>query len=239
MITAAASKYVSASTPRRSTTVDHPHAASVPTEMSVSIVAAPWRALTEAARWKGQPAQKTTGVDRARATHSQPSNCSGITIASSASGTLRTAATTRRRRKRAGLVGNRGMHVLESRLVARGLDGGDEVVDRDHARVEGHGGLIGGVVDRRLDAVELVQLPLDPGRARGAGHALEVEANSLARSCLRGRHAASYPASSIATRIAASSIAAARTSTRFVSRSTVTAATPGSAEISSITAAAQ
>ena len=36
-----------------------------------------------AARWNGQPAQSTTGVASASATHSQPSNCSGGTIASS------------------------------------------------------------------------------------------------------------------------------------------------------------
>ena len=42
-------------------------AASVPIEMSVSIVAAPWRAFRSAARWNGQPAQETTGVASASA----------------------------------------------------------------------------------------------------------------------------------------------------------------------------
>ena len=35
----------------------------------------------------GQPPQSTTGVDRTSASHSQPSNCSGMTIATTASGT--------------------------------------------------------------------------------------------------------------------------------------------------------
>ncbi len=48
MITAATSKYVCVSTPPTSTTVDHVHAASVPTEINVSIVAAPWRAFRNA-----------------------------------------------------------------------------------------------------------------------------------------------------------------------------------------------
>lgn len=48
--------------PKKSATTDHSQADSVPTEMSVSIVAAPWRRLVHVARWKGQPAQKTTGV---------------------------------------------------------------------------------------------------------------------------------------------------------------------------------
>ena len=46
-------------TARRPTT---PHAARVPSEMSVSIVAAPWRRLAQAARWNGQPPHSTTGV---------------------------------------------------------------------------------------------------------------------------------------------------------------------------------
>ena len=77
MITAATSKYTSAPSTRRSAATDQPHAASVPIETSVSIVAAPCRAFTSAARWKSKPAQKTTGVASANASHSQPSNCSG------------------------------------------------------------------------------------------------------------------------------------------------------------------
>ncbi len=42
--------------PPTRTTADQSHAASVPTEISVSIVAAAWRALVSAARWKPPPA---------------------------------------------------------------------------------------------------------------------------------------------------------------------------------------
>ncbi len=42
--------------PRNSAHSDQPKAAAVPTEIRVSIVAAPCRALVNAARWKGQPA---------------------------------------------------------------------------------------------------------------------------------------------------------------------------------------
>ncbi len=44
-------------------------AARVPIEISVSIVAAPCRAFTSAARWKGQPPQRTTGVASSSETH--------------------------------------------------------------------------------------------------------------------------------------------------------------------------
>ncbi len=56
MTTDATSKYVSAWMPATSTTTDQSQAASVPTEISVSIVAAAWRALESAARWKRAPA---------------------------------------------------------------------------------------------------------------------------------------------------------------------------------------
>ncbi|HEX5994313.1 MAG TPA: hypothetical protein VFY84_04135 [Jiangellales bacterium] len=41
--------------PRNSAHTDQPSAASVPTEISVSIVAAPWRRFVHAARWNGAP----------------------------------------------------------------------------------------------------------------------------------------------------------------------------------------
>ncbi len=63
---------MSASSTSTSAATDHPQAASVPIEISVSIVAAPWRAFSRAARWKPKPAQKTTGVASANASHSQP-----------------------------------------------------------------------------------------------------------------------------------------------------------------------
>ncbi len=82
--------------PPTRTTVDHVQAASVPTEISVSIVAAPWRAFRSVARWNPAPAQKTTGVARTSASHSQPSNWSGGTIVIAMSGAVSSAATTRR-----------------------------------------------------------------------------------------------------------------------------------------------
>jgi hypothetical protein len=79
------------------------------------------------------------------------------------------------------------------RVVPRSLDRGHEVVDR-HRRIAADGRLLGREVDGRLDAVELVELVLDPPHARGAGHALEIETDLLRDVCLgcRGRrHAAS------------------------------------------------
>ena len=72
----------------------------MPREMSVSIEAAPWRAFASAARWNGQPAQAQIGVVSASATHSHPSKPKGGTMAISATGTVRTAATTSLRPRR-------------------------------------------------------------------------------------------------------------------------------------------
>ena len=96
MITAATSKYVLAPSTATRATKDQIHAASVPIEIKVSIVAVRWRRLSTAARWKPEPAQKTTGVESAAASHSQPANWSGGIMASAASGAVRTAAATRR-----------------------------------------------------------------------------------------------------------------------------------------------
>ena len=38
---------------KKRATIDHVHAASTPTDMSVSIVAAPWRRLSTADQWNG------------------------------------------------------------------------------------------------------------------------------------------------------------------------------------------
>jgi hypothetical protein len=64
------------------------------------------------------------------------------------------------------------------RVISRCLDGGHEVV-YGHRPVVVDGRLLGREVDGRLDAVELVELPLDPANARGARHALEVEPHLL------------------------------------------------------------
>ncbi len=71
--------------------------------------------------------------------------------------------------------------------VAGRLDRGDELLDW-RVRVAVDGRLLGGEVDGRLDAVELVQLLLDPRRTGGTGHAGEVEADLRPRVALcRGR----------------------------------------------------
>ena len=64
--------------------------------------------------------------------------------------------------------------------VADRFDLADEVVDVT-AVGEGDGGLFGGVVDAGFDAVELVEPFGDPGGARGAGHAADVEGDGVRR----------------------------------------------------------
>ena len=97
MITPATSKYVSASSEAKRTTVDQPQAASVPIEISVSIVARPWRACMSVTRWKGRPPTRTTGVASAKANHSQPEKWSAGIIATSASGSVSAAEKASRR----------------------------------------------------------------------------------------------------------------------------------------------
>src|SRR5262249_21256755 len=97
------------------------------------------------------------------------------------------------------------------------LDRRDQIVDRDGRRAP-HRRLLGGEVDGRIDAVELLELALDPCDARRTRHALDVEAN-LRRGRMGCGHAASYPASAIAARTAASSSACPTTVTTFESRS--------------------
>ncbi len=57
--------------PKNSAHSDQRNAADVPTEISVSIVAAPCFALVHAARWKGQAAYVTTGAARVSESHCQ------------------------------------------------------------------------------------------------------------------------------------------------------------------------
>ena len=79
-------------------------AANVPTEMSVSIVVAPCRRLTHAARWNGQAPQTTTGAARTSESHCQNVNCSAGTIAMATTGTVR--AVEMRSRSRRARVGS-------------------------------------------------------------------------------------------------------------------------------------
>src|SRR5918992_5230169 len=70
---------------------DQANAASTPIEISVSIVAVPWRRFAHAARWNGHAAHVTTGPASAREIHCQYVNCRAGTIASAMTGTARTA----------------------------------------------------------------------------------------------------------------------------------------------------
>ena len=78
--------------PRNSAYSDHRNAAEVPREMSVSMVAAPWRRFVSAALWKGQAPQVMTGAASARDAHCQYVNCSAGIIARAMTGTVSTAA---------------------------------------------------------------------------------------------------------------------------------------------------
>jgi hypothetical protein len=84
--------------PRKSAYSDHSHAASTPTDTSVSIVAVPWRRFAHAARWNGHAPHTTTGVARFSASHCQLSNCSAGIIEIGRSGSDSSADTTSRRR---------------------------------------------------------------------------------------------------------------------------------------------
>src|ERR1700682_785260 len=68
--------------------IDQPSAASVPIEISVSIVAAPCRRFDHAARWNGHAPQATTGTVRANESQCQYANCSAGTIAIATTGTV-------------------------------------------------------------------------------------------------------------------------------------------------------
>ena len=84
--------------PNNSADSDHRYAAATPTEMSVSMVAAPWRALTIAARWNGHAPHSTTGEASASEAHCQSRNCSAGIIASTTTGIASASETSSRRR---------------------------------------------------------------------------------------------------------------------------------------------
>ena len=84
--------------PKNSAHNDQRNAADVPTEMRVSMVAAPCRALVNAARWNGQAAYVTTGAASVRESHCQYSICSAGIMAIAITGRARTTAVIRRRR---------------------------------------------------------------------------------------------------------------------------------------------
>ena len=76
----------------------------------------------------------------------------------------------------------------EERPVPGRLDGIEEVADADPAGVVAHGGGLGREVHGRVDAVEVVQLSLDPVRAGRARHPLEREVDALTHTGRDGRH---------------------------------------------------
>ncbi len=57
--------------PKNNAYSDHRNALRVPSEMRVSIVAAPWRRLIQAARWNGQAPQRMTGAASVSEAHCQ------------------------------------------------------------------------------------------------------------------------------------------------------------------------
>ncbi len=82
--------------PKKSAHSDHPNAASTPTEMSVSMVAAPWRRFSHAALWKGQAPHVATGAASVSASHCQLLNCSAENMAIATTGTVNTSEPKRR-----------------------------------------------------------------------------------------------------------------------------------------------
>ena len=75
-----------AASPHTRAHTDHDTAATIPSEISVSIVVERCRAFINAARWKGHAPQVTTGADNASANHCQFANCSIENIETSATG---------------------------------------------------------------------------------------------------------------------------------------------------------
>ena len=81
----------------------------------------------------------------------------------------------------------------ERRRVPDSFDCGEEVIRRDRVRVEIDTRLLGRVVDGGGDAFELVELPLDPARARRTRHPLDRQLHLLEHAghrsdLLRERH---------------------------------------------------
>ncbi len=87
--------------PMNSAYSDHSQAASVPTLISVSMVAVPCLRLAQAARWNGNAPHSTTGVARLSDSHCQLSNCRAGIIDSSSVGTESSAVICRRVRSAA------------------------------------------------------------------------------------------------------------------------------------------
>ena len=96
-------------------------AASVPIEISVSMVAVPCRRLVHAAWWNGHAPQTTTGAASVSDSHCQLVNCSAGIIAIAITGTVSTSEISSRWRSDA--VGSvpRGVASLPARQACSGL----------------------------------------------------------------------------------------------------------------------
>src|SRR5690349_18002475 len=81
---------------KNSAHTDQAYAAITPSEIRVSIVAAPCRRLVQAARWNGQAPHTTTGEASVNASHCQLLNCRAGIIDSSTTGTASAAEISRR-----------------------------------------------------------------------------------------------------------------------------------------------
>src|SRR5262249_23621432 len=77
--------------PASSAHTDQPNAASTPTEIRVSMVAARCRRLATAARWNGQPPHTTTGGGRAGDSHCKNRSGGAGPTARATTGTVRAA----------------------------------------------------------------------------------------------------------------------------------------------------
>src|ERR1044072_5765589 len=159
--------------PRNNAYSDHANAASVPMEISVSMVAAPWRGLSHAARWNGSAPHTTTGAASARHAHCQYSNCSHDDIDIATTGTDSTRLTSSRVRSAASSRAS-GLGARQLGGVPHLLDDTDQHVGAHRLR-RGHERLLDRVVDAGLDAVQPVQLLLDASGARRTGHATDRE----------------------------------------------------------------
>ena len=132
----------------------------------------------------------TTGAARVSDSHCQASNCSAGIIARRTTGTVErdrdraaacaaTAVSSRSALARtASIAGAQVGWLGKPRGVPGGFDLGDEVVGAD-AVGNGDLGLLGRVVDRRGDAVDLVEPLLDAGGARRAGHPADDQVDAV------------------------------------------------------------
>jgi hypothetical protein len=92
------------------------------------------------------------------------------------------------RSRRIVLRGGSNLRLRQARGVADLLDGIDKRVGRHARGIELDGRLLRRVVHRRGDAFELVQLPLDARRARGACHALDRQIDTARQLDAVGRN---------------------------------------------------